>query len=335
MLNKKKLLHLMFCSAILGCTAPLMANAATPPKEKAVTLPKLNTKLHHVMFCVQPENYDKAVNVWRDMGLNFVEIPLQKQGIRMLLDWSAGIELVTLAEQEGTETARYREHLKKYGEGVCNVVVRTDDFKKSVEILGKHGATTTYHGNMDVPADGILMEEADFKPVFGMELSVITTNIPDGAPTDTPKATDAGTPPKLNTRLNHVNFCVRPENLERAANVWRDMGLNFIEMPAEKEGLKMLMDWSAGIELVAPSKKAGTETARIQAHLDKHGEGVCSVVVRTDDFKGSLAILAKHGATVTSQANKDDPASGILLDEAEHTPIHGMEILVLTTNIPK
>jgi hypothetical protein len=134
------------------------------------------------------------------------------------------------------------------------------------------------------------------------------------------------------TKLHHVVFCVRPENQEQAADVWRALGLTFAEIPLEEEGLRVLLDWAAGIEIISPTDQGGTESARFRAFLDKHGEGVCSVVVRTDEVAGPISALADHGATVRYQQHRE--GGDMVLDEADLTPVFGMPITLLATNTP-
>ena len=136
-----------------------------------------NAKLHHVVFCVRPENQEHAADFWRDLGLTFNEIPLTEEGIRVLLDWSAGIEIVAPTEPEGTETARFREFLDERGEGVFSVAVRTAEVDGPLEVTGRHGARVRYQQHR--VTGEIVVDEADLTPVFGMAVTLLATNLPD------------------------------------------------------------------------------------------------------------------------------------------------------------
>ena len=131
-------------------------------------------------------------------------------------------------------------------------------------------------------------------------------------------------------KLHHVVFCVHPENQERAAIFWRDLGATFQDIALEKEGLRVLLDWSAGIEIIAPTERGGTESARFQRFLDEQGEGVVSVVVRTGDFDRQIQVAARHGAKVQYQQHRE--AGGMVIDEADLTPVLGMRVTLLATN---
>jgi methylmalonyl-CoA/ethylmalonyl-CoA epimerase len=133
-------------------------------------------------------------------------------------------------------------------------------------------------------------------------------------------------------RIHHVVFCVRPENQEAAVDFWRDLGLVFHEIALVEEGLRVFLDWSAGIEVVSPSPEPGTETARFWTFLEERGEGVCSVVVKGPNVEAPIAVAKRHGASVRYQQHRED--GGYFLDEADLTPILGMPITLLATNRP-
>ncbi|MCU0270091.1 MAG: hypothetical protein MUF83_15790, partial [Acidimicrobiales bacterium] len=51
--------------------------------------------LHHVVFCVHAENQDRAADFWRDLGFEFADIDVPDVGLRVLLDWTRGIEIIS------------------------------------------------------------------------------------------------------------------------------------------------------------------------------------------------------------------------------------------------
>jgi methylmalonyl-CoA/ethylmalonyl-CoA epimerase len=134
------------------------------------------------------------------------------------------------------------------------------------------------------------------------------------------------------SKLHHVVFVVHADHQERAADFWRDLGLTFVEIPLVEEGIRVLLDWSAGIELVSPAEPAGTETARFRAFLDERGEGVYSVVVRTDDVEGPLAAAVGNGAAVRYRQHREDGDS--VVDEVDLEPVFGMAVTLLATTLP-
>ena len=132
-------------------------------------------------------------------------------------------------------------------------------------------------------------------------------------------------------RLHHVVFCVHPENQDRAADFWRDLGLVFQEIVLKDEGLRVLIDWPNGIEIISPTPELGTETPRFLAFLER-GEGVCSVVVKGDNVEDPIKVAERHGTSVRYQQHRED--GGFVLDEADLVPLYGMPVTFLATNRP-
>ena len=134
------------------------------------------------------------------------------------------------------------------------------------------------------------------------------------------------------TKLHHIVYCVEPENHERAAEFWRELGIEFEEVHLEGLGIRVLLDWEAGIEVISPTEPAGTETAKFRAFLDEHGEGVYSAVVRTPEVAGPIAIATRYGATIRYQQHRETGPQ--VTDEVDLSPIHGMAVTFLATTKP-
>ena len=100
--------------------------------------------LHHVVFCVEPDNQDAAADVWRTLGFEFVEILLDDVSLRVLLDWTRGIEIISPTTSDATVCAA-RAFLNEQGEGVYSVVVRTEAISAATESMRSRGAELTYH----------------------------------------------------------------------------------------------------------------------------------------------------------------------------------------------
>lgn len=130
--------------------------------------------------------------------------------------------------------------------------------------------------------------------------------------------------------LHHVVFCVRPENQDAAADVWRTIGFEFVEIELAEEGLRVLLDWDRGIEIIAPSSAGGTEAQRFHDFLGERGEGVWSVVVRVRDVDDGVAALATHGFAVRYLQRRD--LGDHRLDEADLEPRYGMPVTLLATD---
>ena len=126
------------------------------------------------MFCVEPENQDAAADVWRNLGFEFVEILLDDVSLRVLLDWTRGIEIVSPTTSDAT-LCEARSFLNEQGEGVYTVVVRTEAISAATESMRRGSAELTYLQSRS--GDGYTIEEAQFAPVFGMPITLLETDL--------------------------------------------------------------------------------------------------------------------------------------------------------------
>jgi methylmalonyl-CoA/ethylmalonyl-CoA epimerase len=131
--------------------------------------------------------------------------------------------------------------------------------------------------------------------------------------------------------LHHVVFAVEREHQDAAAKLWNDLGFEFVEIDLADIGLRVLLDWSRGIELIAPTDDRAAEGARVRQFLDDRGEGVYSIVVLTNDIDGPVSVAERYGATV--QLRQDRGGDGFALEEAMLSPVHGMPITFIATDL--
>jgi 4-hydroxyphenylpyruvate dioxygenase-like putative hemolysin len=139
--------------------------------------------------------------------------------------------------------------------------------------------------------------------------------------------------PDSSPTLHHVVFCVERKNQDQAAAFWQDLGFSFVEIDLPDVGLRVLLDWDRGIEIISPSEPAGPEAADVTDFLRLHGEGVYSVVVRTADVAGPISVAERHGARVDFQQHRGSESEGFQLDEARLSPFFGMPVTLLATDL--
>jgi hypothetical protein len=129
--------------------------------------------------------------------------------------------------------------------------------------------------------------------------------------------------------LHHVVFCVRPDNQDRAAGLWEALGLTFAEVALPDVGLRVLIDWNAGIEIISPVPGAGPEAAAFVDFLEQRGEGVYSVVMDVPEVDGPADLATRYGASIAYQQHRDH---GVLqIDEIMLAPFCGMPVTFLAT----
>jgi methylmalonyl-CoA/ethylmalonyl-CoA epimerase len=131
--------------------------------------------------------------------------------------------------------------------------------------------------------------------------------------------------------VHHVVFCVQRAHQDEAAALWTDLGFELAAFDLDDVGLRVLLDWNRGVEIISPSDDAGPEAEPYRRFLADHGEGVYSVVVRTDDIATPIQVAAHHGLTVAYEQQRGD--NNFELTEAMLTPLHGMPVTLLATDL--
>ena len=54
-------------------------------------------------------------------------------------------------------------------------------------------------------------------------------------------------------RVHHVSWCLEPENMDAAKEMWEQrLGVELIDFVLEADGLRVLLAWDAGVELISP-----------------------------------------------------------------------------------
>jgi hypothetical protein len=104
-----------------------------------------------------------------------------------------------------------------------------------------------------------------------------------------------------NKRVDHVIFCLEPENVVAAAETFTKLLDIELEGPLEKDGtgLVIYVDWDAGIELMAPTDPAIAREQR--QFLDEHGEGVFRICFNFPDRDVALDRASAMGIEVRSR----------------------------------
>jgi hypothetical protein len=105
-------------------------------------------RIDHIVFVVHPETADGAAERFEQvLGISFTdryEVPAI--GIRLYIDWSAGIEIVTPVDR--SLAVEYAEHLDKYGEGIFRLVFGVANLDASLERVQSLGLKV--HKRFDV-----------------------------------------------------------------------------------------------------------------------------------------------------------------------------------------
>jgi 4-hydroxyphenylpyruvate dioxygenase-like putative hemolysin len=133
------------------------------------------TSVHHVVFAVTPEELPEAVRLFSELGFRFQDIELEDVGLRVLLDWDRGLELVTPLSPGADETGAVAQFLRRNGPGVYSVVIRVGDAPAAQQIAQRYGARTLFHQHRG--GDGFELDEIELS-VLGLPLTFLSTDLP-------------------------------------------------------------------------------------------------------------------------------------------------------------
>jgi len=133
------------------------------------------TSVHHVVFAVPPEQLPEAVRLFSELGFRFQTIELDDVGLRVLLDWDGGLELVTPLSTEADDTGAVAQFLQRNGPGVFSVVLRVGDAPAAEQIAKRYGAQTRFRQHRG--GDGFELDEIELS-VLGLPLTLLSTDLP-------------------------------------------------------------------------------------------------------------------------------------------------------------
>jgi methylmalonyl-CoA/ethylmalonyl-CoA epimerase len=138
-----------------------------------------SSRLHHVVFAVARERHDTVAQLFTELGFSFNDINLEELGLRVLLDWNRGIELISPNPgSTATVAASVNEFLASHGDGIYTVVVQVPAASEAEDIAQRYGSTTRFRQGFEDTADsGNYLEEIDLS-VVGLPLTFLSTNLP-------------------------------------------------------------------------------------------------------------------------------------------------------------
>ena len=135
------------------------------------------SRLHHVVFAVARERHDVVGQLFTELGFSFEDINLDELGLRVLLDWNRGIELISPNPgSTATVAVSVTEFLASHGDGVFTVVVQVPGASAG------RGHCQALRFDHPLPArlreaSGNYLEEIDLS-VLGLPLTFLSTNLP-------------------------------------------------------------------------------------------------------------------------------------------------------------
>ena len=97
-------------------------------------------------------------------------------GLQIRLDWDHGFELIAPTADAPTDAGTAADFLARNGDGLFSVVVRTADCDAAEHIAMRYGAKSDFRQHVE--GDGFEVTEMKLEPLFGIPLTLLTTNLP-------------------------------------------------------------------------------------------------------------------------------------------------------------
>ncbi len=136
----------------------------------------------------------------------------------------------------------------------------------------------------------------------------------------------------MTTQLHHVVFAVAAERRARMAALFTELGFTFNDTELTELGIHVHLDWDRGIELISPIPGAATAVATsVNQFLDRHGDGVYTVVIRLPDAKAAETVTQRYGST--TRFRQGFSGDGSYLEEIDLSVL-GLPLTLLSTNVP-
>jgi 4-hydroxyphenylpyruvate dioxygenase-like putative hemolysin len=132
-------------------------------------------RLHHAVFAVYPQSFDGASRYLGQLGFQLVEHVLDDVGLRVRVDWSGGMELVTPTEDHPAESGSVGEFLARNGEGLFTVAVRVPDAERASVAAQAEGSVERYRQHRGGP--GFTLTEIEMASLFGLSITFLETDL--------------------------------------------------------------------------------------------------------------------------------------------------------------
>jgi 4-hydroxyphenylpyruvate dioxygenase-like putative hemolysin len=131
--------------------------------------------VHHVVFAVPTEQLPETVQLFSELGFRFQDIELEDVGLRVLLDWDGGLELVTPLSPGADGDDGVTQFLQRNGPGVYSVVIRVGDAPAAQQVAKRYGAHTRFHQHRG--GEGFELDEIELS-VLGLPLTFLNIDLP-------------------------------------------------------------------------------------------------------------------------------------------------------------
>jgi methylmalonyl-CoA/ethylmalonyl-CoA epimerase len=131
--------------------------------------------------------------------------------------------------------------------------------------------------------------------------------------------------------LHHVVFAVAAERQAAAVAMFTELGFSFNAAELSELGVQVQLDWDRGVELISPVPgSSASVAASVNDFLERHGDGVYTVVVRVPDIAEAENVATRYGSE--TRFRQSFSGEGSYLDEIDLSVL-GLPLTFLSTDI--
>lgn len=130
----------------------------------------MTRRIHHIVYCLRPENLDHAVALWSDvLGVEFTE-HTGNSALRVFYSPDAGLELISPVPGSDAVPPRIAAFLAERGEGAYTVAFEVPAIAEAERSAVANGLAV--ENRLSFPT----LDEADLTEVHGMRLTLAETH---------------------------------------------------------------------------------------------------------------------------------------------------------------
>ena len=134
------------------------------------------------------------------------------------------------------------------------------------------------------------------------------------------------------SQIHHVVFAVATERHAAVVAMFTELGFIFNGTELTELGIAVAVDWDRGIEVICPVPGSAADVATsVNDFLDRHGDGVYTVVLRVPDASAAESIAERYGSITRFRQRFE--GDGSYLHEVELS-VFGLALTMLSTNVP-
>ncbi|MFL6083016.1 MAG: hypothetical protein ACJ74F_07365 [Mycobacterium sp.] len=113
--------------------------------------------------------------------------------------------------------------------------------------------------------------------------------------------------------------------------MFTELGFSFESGELTELGVSVALDWNGGLELISavPGSTAAV-AASVNDFINRHGDGVYTVVVQVPGASAAEAITERYGSTI--RFRQSFSGEGSYLDEIDLS-VSGLPLTFLSTNV--